>query len=43
LDGLCLRSIRERLRKLGGRLEIRSSGDGTLLTAQVPVPAEVRT
>jgi signal transduction histidine kinase len=43
LDGLCLRSIRERLRKLGGRLEIHSSGDGTLLTAQVPVPVEVRT
>jgi signal transduction histidine kinase len=42
LDGLGLRSIRERLRKLGGRLEVRSSGDGTLLTAKVPVPVEVR-
>jgi signal transduction histidine kinase len=43
LDGLGLRSIRERLRKLGGRLEIHVSGDGRLLTAQVPVPVEVRT
>ena len=43
LDGLCLRSIRERLRKIGGRLEVDPSGDGTLLTAQVPVPVEVRT
>jgi len=42
LDGLGLRSIRKRLRKLGGRLEIYPSVEGTLLTAQVPVPAEVR-
>jgi len=42
LDGLGLRSIRERLRKLGGRLEVHSSGDCTLLTAKVPVPVEVR-
>jgi signal transduction histidine kinase len=37
--GVGLLGMRERLRNLGGTLEIRSSGDGTSLTAIIPVPA----
>jgi len=38
LLGVGLTSIRERLRRFGGHLDIRSADDGVLLVAQVPVP-----
>ena len=36
--GLGIRGMRKRLRKIGGRLEIRSSDQGTLLTASIRLP-----
>jgi PAS domain S-box-containing protein len=35
--GVGLRGMRERVRQLGGNLEIRSNGDGTVVTATVPI------
>ncbi|HKS75240.1 MAG TPA: sensor histidine kinase [Terriglobales bacterium] len=35
--GVGMRGMRERLRQLGGSLEIRSNGRGTLIVAQLPV------
>lgn len=37
-SGVGLRGMRERLRQLGGTLQVRSSGSGTLLTAILPGP-----
>ena len=34
--GVGLRGMRERVRQLGGGLEIRSNGHGTIVTATVP-------
>lgn len=36
--GVGFRGMRERLRQLGGTLEIRSDGAGTAVTARLPVP-----
>ena len=36
--GIGLSGMRLRLRQLGGRLDIRSDGNGTLVTATVPLP-----
>jgi signal transduction histidine kinase len=36
--GVGLLGVRERLRQIGGRLEIQSSHKGTILTASVPLP-----
>src|SRR4029079_15860226 len=38
--GVGLSGMRQRLRHLGGRLEIQSSNQGTSITAIVPLPAE---
>ena len=38
--GLRLRGMREGLRQLGGRLEIRSNEKGTTVTATVPMESE---
>lgn len=38
--GVGLRGMRERLRRLGGTLDIRSDGRGTKVIAVVPVPAK---
>ena len=38
--GVGLRGMRERLRKLGGTLEIHSSKSGTRVTATLPIPGE---
>jgi signal transduction histidine kinase len=35
MAGLGILGVQERLRKIGGRLEIRSSNQGTMLTARV--------
>jgi len=35
--GLGILGMQERLRKLSGRLEIRSSNQGTMLTASIPL------
>ena len=35
--GVGLRGMRERVRQLGGNLEIRSNGHGTIVTATVPI------
>jgi two-component system, NarL family, sensor kinase len=35
--GVGIRGMRERVRQLGGVLEIRSAGDGTLVVARLPV------
>jgi PAS domain S-box-containing protein len=35
--GVGIRGMRERVRQLGGTLEIRSSGEGTLVVARLPV------
>ena len=35
--GVGLRGMRERVRQLGGKVEIRSNGHGTIVTATVPV------
>jgi signal transduction histidine kinase len=32
--------MRERVRRLGGHLEIKSAADGVVIVARVPVPAE---
>ena len=37
--GVGIPSMRERLRHHGGALDVRSNGDGTILTAVIPVPA----
>ena len=36
--GVGLRGMRERVRQLGGSIEIRSNGHGTTVTATVPAP-----
>jgi len=41
--GVGLRGMRERVRQLGGRLEISSNGKGTTVTATVPYVAAERT
>jgi signal transduction histidine kinase len=38
--GVGFRGMRERLRQLGGTLEIRSDGNGTAVSAVLPLPAE---
>ena len=35
--GVGLRGMRERVRQLGGNMEIRSNGHGTIVTATVPI------
>ena len=37
MPGVGIRGMRERLRQLGGNLEIKSNGDGTIVAAQLPV------
>lgn len=37
--GVGIPSMRERLRHHGGSLDVRSNGEGTILTAVIPVPA----
>src|SRR6266567_1537423 len=37
--GVGIRGMRERLRQLGGNLEIKSNGEGTIVVAQLPVSA----
>jgi signal transduction histidine kinase len=37
--GVGIRGMRERLRQLGGTLEIRSDGKGTIVMARLPVPS----
>jgi signal transduction histidine kinase len=37
--GVGIRGMRERLRQLGGSLDIHSNGKGTLIVAQLPVAA----
>jgi signal transduction histidine kinase len=39
IPGVGIRGMRERLRQLGGNLDIRSNGKGTLIVAQLPAPA----
>jgi signal transduction histidine kinase len=39
IPGVGIRGMRERLRQLGGSLDIHSSGKGTLIIARVPVAA----
>jgi PAS domain S-box-containing protein len=39
-SGVGIAGIRERLRQFGGELKIVSNGSGTLVQAQVPLPAE---
>jgi signal transduction histidine kinase len=39
IPGVGIRGMRERLRQLGGNLDIHSNGKGTLIVAQVPVSA----
>jgi signal transduction histidine kinase len=36
--GVGIRGMRERLRQLGGRLEINSNGSGTVVTVRLPIP-----
>jgi signal transduction histidine kinase len=38
IPGVGIRGMRERLRQLGGSLDIHSSGKGTLIVAHLPVP-----
>jgi len=40
--GVGIPEMQVRLRKIGGRLEIRSSNQGTILTASVPLPQELQ-
>jgi signal transduction histidine kinase len=35
--GVGIRGMRERLRQLGGNLEIKSNGEGTIVGARLPV------
>jgi signal transduction histidine kinase len=37
--GVGVRGMRERIRQLGGTVEIKSSGNGTCVTVKLPVPA----
>jgi signal transduction histidine kinase len=39
IPGVGIRGMRERLRQLGGTLDIHSDGEGTLIVAQLPVAA----
>jgi signal transduction histidine kinase len=39
IPGVGIRGMRERLRQLGGSLDIQSNGKGTLIVAQLPVAA----
>jgi signal transduction histidine kinase len=41
IPGVGIRGMRERLRQLGGSLEIHSNGGGTLVVAQLPAPVAV--
>ncbi len=36
--GVGIRGMRERIRQLGGTLEVSSNGSGTMISAQLPVP-----
>jgi PAS domain S-box-containing protein len=38
--GVGIPSMRERVRRLGGNLDIKSAADGVVIVARVPVPAE---
>jgi len=38
--GVGLSGMRERVNDLRGKLEIKSSGDGTAITVSIPLPAE---
>ena len=40
--GVGLRGMRERVRQLGGSLEVRSNGHGTIVIATVPFEGSVR-
>jgi len=42
MPGVGIRGMRERLRQLGGNLEIKSNGEGTLVVAQLPVTVPPR-
>ncbi len=37
MGGVGIRGMRERIRQLGGALEINSDGSGTLIVAHLPV------
>ena len=37
MPGVGIRGMRERLRQLGGHLEIKSNGEGTIVVAELPV------
>ena len=39
--GVGIAGMRERLKELGGRLEIESDSTGTLLNASIPLPKAV--
>ena len=41
--GVGLRGMTERVRQIGGRLELSSNGDGTTVTAAIPVPENATT
>jgi signal transduction histidine kinase len=41
--GVGIRGMRERIRQLGGRLAIQSTGDGTCITARLPVAGKSST
>ncbi len=43
MPGVGIRGMRERLRQLGGNLEIKSNGEGTLVVAQLPVTGAAST
>ena len=41
MPGVGIRGMRERLRQLGGNLEINSNGEGTIVVAQLPVTSVI--
>jgi signal transduction histidine kinase len=41
--GVGLSGMRERVRELGGRLDIRSNSSGTVISVELPVVADART
>lgn len=43
LLGVGIVGMRERMRQLGGRLEMRSTSEGSVVTAVLPIPREVST
>jgi PAS domain S-box-containing protein len=43
LLGVGIAGMRERMRQLGGRLEMRSTSEGSVVTAVLPIPREVST